>query len=244
MKKDTTISAIDETQRKAARVAGLTLLFAMALVMIGYYGITTRLIVQGNASETARNIIAHEDLFRINIACNLIYAINVMALLTALYVIFKPINRYLASIAALFRLVYAVMWVVTILNMLGALRLLGDTSYLGVFNTDQLQTLSRLNLVESFDSYYAGLPFWGLASTVCSYLWLKSRYIPRALATFGLVSSGWCVICAFAFIAFPNFDKAVDLSLFDLPLALFEMVLGVWLLVKGLRPSGIAVLDK
>jgi hypothetical protein len=132
------------------------------------------------------------------------------------------------------------MWCVTALNTLGALRLLGDAAYLPVFKLDQLQTLARLHIATSYDAYYVGLPFWGLASTVCSYLWLKSGYIPRALAAYGVISSTWCVICAFAFIVFPHFDATVNASWFDLPMVVFEMALGCWLLFRGLNLSGTA----
>ncbi|MCJ7481806.1 MAG: DUF4386 domain-containing protein [Thermodesulfovibrionales bacterium] len=231
-----TISTIDESQRKAAKVAGFTFLFGMAIVVFANYGISFRLSVPGNAAETARNIMAHETLFRINIACNLIYAVTIIAMLAALYVILKPVNRNLALVAAFCRLVVALMWGVTALNMLGALRLLGGGTYLSVFEADRLQALARLHLASSYDAYYVGLPFWTLASTVCSYLWFKSRYIPITLAAFGVISSAWCVICAFAFIVFPNFQNTVHPMWFDMPMVIFEMALGFWLLFKGLRP--------
>lgn len=237
-----TNSIIDESQRKAARIAGFSFLFAITIVVLANYGINFRLIVPGNAVDTARNIMAHETLFRLNIACNLIYVMNVVVMLSALYVVLKPMNRNLALFAACCRLVYALMWGVTALNMLGALRLLGDAAYLPVFEADQLQTLARLHI--SIDAYYVGLPFWGLASTVCSYLWFKSGYIPRALAAFGVISSAWCVICAFAFIVFPHFETMVNAYWFDMPMVIFEMALGFWLLLKGLRPSGVAELEK
>ena len=239
-----TLSTIDESQRTAARIAGFTLLFAMAIVIFGEFYISSNLIVPGNAAETARNIMAHETRFRINIACDLIYVVNLVVLLSALYVILKPVNRSLALAAAFFRLVYAMMWVVTALNMLGALRLLGGGTYLSVFEADRLQALARLHLRANFDTYYVGLPFFGLASTVCSYLWFKSRYIPRALAAFGVISSAWCVMCAFVFIVFPNFNETVNDWWFDTPMGIFEMAMGFWLLFKGLRPSGMAGPDK
>ena len=235
-----TNSTIDESQRQAAKIAGFTLLLAMAIVMFGYFYISANLIVPGNAAETARNIMAHETLFRINIACDLLYVASAAVLLAALYVILKPVNRFLALTAAFCRLIFAMMWGVTALNMLGALRLLGDAPYLKAFGADQLQTLAKVHLNGAFDAYYVGLPFWALASTICGYLWFKSRYIPRTLAAFGVIASAWCAMCAFAFIVFPNFDKIVDLSLFDFPMAIFEMATGFWLLFKGLRPSGIA----
>jgi hypothetical protein len=227
----------DELQCKAARIAGVTFLFAIGIVVVANYGISFRLIVPDNAVDTARNMAAHETLFRVNIACNLIYVVNIVVLLAALYVILSPVNRTFALVAAICRMVLAVMWGITALNSLDALRLLGNTAYLAVFPANQLQTLARLHLASSYDAYYVGLPFWGLASAVCSFLWFKSRFIPRALAAFGMISSVWCVFCAFAFIVFPDFSATVGASWFDMPLVLFEMALGVWLLFKGLSPT-------
>jgi hypothetical protein len=238
--KEMTISTIDQSQRKAARVTGFAFLFAIVIVVIANYGINFRLIIPGNAVDTARNIMAHETLFRINIACNLIYVVNIMVLLSALYVFLRPVNQNLALIATFCRLALALMWGVTALNSLNALRILGDVAYLPVFNTEQLQTLSRLHLAMSWDAYYVGLPFWGLATTICSYLLLKSKYIPRALAVFGMISSAWCVICAFTFIVFPHFDATVNASWFDMPMVIFEIILGFWLLIKGIRKPFVA----
>ncbi len=64
---------IDESQRKAAKIVGFTYLFTMAAVVFGQFGVHARLIVENNVAETARNILAHEGLFRISIACDLIY---------------------------------------------------------------------------------------------------------------------------------------------------------------------------
>src|SRR5688572_23034875 len=104
------ISTIDESQRNAARVAGFTFLFAIAIVVIANYNISCRLSVPGNAVETARNIMANETLFRLGIACNLIYAASVVVLLSALYVTLKPVHRNLALVAAFCKLVVALMW--------------------------------------------------------------------------------------------------------------------------------------
>jgi len=87
----------------------------------------------------------------------------------------------------------------------------------------------------TFDDYYVGLPFFGLAATVCAYLWLKSNYIPKGLAVFGVISSAWCVLCAFVFLIFPHFNKVVNDYWFDSPMAIFEMILSFWLLFKGLK---------
>jgi hypothetical protein len=235
-----TVSPIDDSQRKAAKVAGFAGLFAVAIVVFGNYWLLSPLIVPRNAVETARNIMAHETQFRVALTFFLIYSASVVVLLAALYVILKPINQGLALAGALFRLVFAMLWLLSTLNMLGALRLLASGPYLQVFEADRLQALARLYMAANFDDYYVGLPFFGLAATVCAYLWLKSRYIPRALAAFGVISSAWCVICAFVFLIFPGFAKPINPYWFDSPMALFEMAVSFWLVFKGLRPPGIA----
>src|SRR6266852_4827485 len=235
-----TISTIDNSQRTAAKVAGFSGLFAMAIVVFANYALLNPLIVPGNAVETAGNIVAHERQFRVAVTCFLTYSASVVVLLAALYVILGPVNRGLALVGALFRFVFALLWLLTTLNLLSALRLLGSASYLQVFEADRLQALARLQLGANFDVYYVGLPFFGLAATVCSYLWLKSNYIPKGLAAFGVIASAWCVICAFVFLIFPNFNKIVNDYWFDSPMALFEAALSFWLLFKGLRSPGTA----
>ena len=228
-------NTIESSQRTAAKVAGVSLLFSMVIVVFANYVLLNPLIVRGNAAETARNIMAHEAQFRVALACFIAYSASVIVLLAALYVILKPVDQGLALVGALFRLVFAIMWLLSTLNMLGALRLLSGASYLQIFKADRLQALARVSVAGTFDDYYIGLPFFGLAATVCAWLWLKSNYIPKGLAIFGVISSAWCVICAFVFLIFPGFAKPVDPYWFDSPMTIFELVLSFWLLFKGLR---------
>ena len=228
-------NTIESSQRTAAKVAGVSLLFSMVIVVFANYVLLSPLIVRGNAVETARNIMAHETQFRVALTCFLTYSASVIVLLASLYVILKPVNQGLALAGALFRLVFAIMWLLSTLNMLGALRLLSGASYLQIFEADKLQALARVSVAGTFDDYYIGLPFFGLAATVCAWLWLKSNYIPKGLAVFGVISSAWCVICAFVFLIFPGFAKPVDPYWFDSPMTIFELVLSFWLLFKGIQ---------
>jgi hypothetical protein len=238
-----TISTIGELQRTAAKIAGLACPISFATVVAVNFGIFARLIVTGNPAETARNILAHETLFRIGVAGDMVYCVGVVVLLTALYVILKPVSQNLALVAAFCRLVHGLTWVLVTINLFTALRLLSDADYSRAFGPDQLSALARLYL-SGFDQYYVGLLFWGLGATVGSYLWFKSNYIPRALAALGVISGGWCVACTFVFYIFPDFAKVVNLWWFDSGMAIFELALSFWLLFKGLRPSGVAESNK
>jgi hypothetical protein len=224
-------------QQKAVKIAGLTYLLSTAIVIAVNFGINARLMVVGNAVETSKNILAHETMFRLSLAGHLFYCMGIIVLLTALYVILKPVNKTLALLAACLRFIYALVWIVVVLNFFTALRLIGSSDYLRVFETDRLQALAKVYL-SGYDAYYVGLLFWSLASTLCSWLWLKSGYIPMVLAGFGLIASAWCVACTVTFIIYPGFADTVNLWLFDSAMTIFEIVLSFWLLFKGLKPTG------
>ena len=229
-----TISSVGESQRVAARIAGIAFPVSFVTVVAVNFGIFARLIVAGNPAETARNILNHETLFRIGLAGDMIYCVGGVVLLTALYVILKPVNQNFALLAAFGRLVHVLTWLLTTISLFSALRLLSDAEYLHAFGPEQLAGLTRLYL-SGHDAYYVGLLFWGLGATVGSYLWLKSKYIPKALAAFGMIASGWCAACTFCFYIFPDLPKVVNLWWFDSPMGVFELALSFWLLFKGLR---------
>jgi len=229
-------TSVDNSQRTAAKVAGIAGILGFILVIFGNYVLLDPLIVPRNAVETAHNILAHQTQFRFALVCFITYGIGGIVLLTSLYVIFAPVNRGLALAGALFRLVFVMLWLAAPLNSLGALRLLGNSSYLQVVGPEALQALARAQIAASFDDYYVGLPFFGLAATVCAWLWLRSNFIPRGLSIFGVIASGWCVFCAVVYLIFPDFNKIVNDYIFDSPMALFELVVSLWLLFKGLKP--------
>jgi hypothetical protein len=230
------MNAIDNSQRTAAKVAGWSYVLSFAIVVFANYVLLNPLIVPRNAVDTVKNILAHSTQFRIALTLFLTYSIGVVVLAGALYIILRPINRGMALVGAFSRMIFAMSWLLSAIHSLSALRWLGSAPYLQVFEADRLQVLARVALASTFDDYYVGLPFFGLAATVCAWLWLKSNYIPKGLSIFGVIASAWCVFCAFVYLIFPDFNKIVNDYIFDSPMALFELAVSFWLLFKGLKP--------
>jgi Domain of unknown function (DUF4386) len=234
------MSTVDNSQRTAAKVAGWSGLLTFAIVVFGNYFLLTPLVVAEDGAATAQNFVAHQTQVRLTVVCFLTYSLGVVILLSALYIIFKPVNSGLAFTGAACRLVFSLLWLQSPLNLVGALRLLSNANYLQTFGPEKLQALARLHIGGGFDDYYLGLPFFGLAATICAWLWLKSNYIPKGLSIFGVLASAWCVFCAFIFLIFPNFNKIVNDYMFDSPMAFFELVVSFWLLIKGLPAQSTA----
>ena len=232
-----TIGTIDESQRKAATVVGFSYLFALPPAIFAEFYVLGKLLVYNNAEETARNIMAHERLFRLGTASNLtVFAIDIV-LITALYVVLKSVNRNLALLAAFWGLIETAIFVVTLLNDLEVLRLLSGADYLRVFEPDRLHALARASMSGHGAGYGVGLVFAGLRSTLFCCLWFKSRYIPRALAGWGMLASILMGACAFLFIIFPELAQVVGVLIYGAPIFFFELTMGFWLLLRGLRPS-------
>lgn len=219
------ISAIDESQRKAARVVGWAYLLAIPPAVFA------------EAAATASNLVAHERLFRLGTAANLAaFALDVV-LITALYVVLKPVDRNLALLATFWGLIETAILIVATVSDLEALRVLSSADSLHVFEADRLQALARLALGAHGAAYHVGLVLAGLRSTVFAYLWLKSSFIPKPLAAWGVFSSLLLAACTYASIIFPELAKVVTVAYYGGPIFIFELTMGFWLLFKGLRPA-------
>jgi len=232
-----TFGTIDGAQRKAATVVGWAYLLALPPAIFAEFYVRAHLIVSGDAAQTARNIVAHERLFRLGIAGNLaVFAIDI-ALITALYMVLNPIHRSLALLALGWGLVETAILVVATLSDFNVLRILSGAEYLNVFELDRLQTLARLSVGTHADVYNVGLVFAGLRSTTFCYLWFKSGFIPRALAVSGVLASFLMGVCAYSFIIFSELAAIVPVGIYGGPIFLFELTMGVWLVFRGLPRS-------
>lgn len=231
---------VDAKQSTIARVAGAALFLGHAIVIPVNFSTSLQYHIT--------DIAAHLAPYRFALACNVFYAADLMVVLSLFYVILEPVNRSVALVATFFRLMSAVGWAVMVVTMLNVLQLLGSATAFGnamdlsALSTNQVHALANLQRAYGTDAYYVlDLPAWALASLLYSVLWLHSKYIPKVLAIYGVVSSLWAVVCGFANLAVPHFDQMVNVNIYDVPMVIFELVLGLWLLVRGLRISERAV---
>lgn len=227
------ITHIDDSQRKAARVVGLSYLLAIPPALFAGFYVFSQLIVRDHPAQTVRNVMAHEGLFRLGIAANLISFLVDIALIAALYVALAPIHRSLARFAVFVRLIETALFVVVTVDF-DALRVLCTADDLRSFEPERLQALARLSIGAYNFGYNVGLVLAGLGSTVFCYLWLRSSYIPKPLAVLGIVASALLASCTFAFIITPDLAHVITITYYGGPIFIFELTMGFWLLFKGL----------
>jgi hypothetical protein len=233
-----TIYALDESQRKAAKVAGILYLFTILAANFVEFYVRRRVIVPADALRTATNIAHHEQLFRLGITTDLIMLAASVILVVALYVILKPVNRNLALLAVFWWLVECCIAAATAgIDFAAVLSLTGSNS-LPALNREQLQALARLLISLDGGGNRAAALFFGVGSTMFCYLWFKSRYIPRLLAALGILASLVPTLVPLSTIVFSSLaDLPLRRAGTGIPIAIFEVAVGLWLLIKGIKAS-------
>lgn len=233
-----TSPALEDGRAIAARIAGVAYLLSVVTVVAITYGLVTPLVADLPPAEVARNVLAHETRFRIGVVGYVLCGLWTFVVSAALYVVLRTVHPLGALVATLGRLVLGLVWLVIYMNLFTALRLLTQPEQARAWPPDLLPVMARLYL-SGWDQYYVGLLFWCLASTMAAWLWLKSRYVPRLLAVFGLVASSWGAACTMAYMVIPSFASVVHPDLFDVPMLLFEIALSLRLAWQGLDRPGI-----
>ena len=225
-----TASIADISLRKAAIVAGFGLLIMSVFAIFAEFFVRQSLIVLGDAATTANNIMANELLFRSGICSFIIVIILDVVVAWALYVLLKPVNKSLSLLTAWFRLVYATIFGIALLNLVIVLHLLSGADYLTVFETDQLPAQVTLFLNAFSYGWQIGYVFFGLHLFVLGYLVFKSGYIPRILGVLLIIAGLGYLIDSFGIFLLPNYEATISLVTF-----IGELLLMLWLLLKGAK---------
>ncbi len=227
----------DTPRRHIARVAGVLYLTIIIAGIFAEFFVRQSLIVPGDATATANNILASEGLFRIGIAGDLIMIMCDVALALAFYVLLKPVSNALSLLAAFFRLGQATILGINLLNLFFVLQLLSGADYLTVFGADQLDALVLFFLNGHSIGYSIGLVLFGLSLLVLGYLVFKSGYFPKILGVLLIVAALGYLIDSFASFLLPNYEayETIFALVVFLPAFIGELSMCLWLLIKGVN---------
>src|SRR5712692_12066317 len=93
---------VETSPQVYARTGGVLYLIIIISGLFGEAFVRDKLIVSGDATATANNIIASQLLFRISVAGELTHLVCAVALALIFYVLLRPVSRNLALLAAFF----------------------------------------------------------------------------------------------------------------------------------------------
>ncbi len=216
--------------RSAAVIAGFTTLIMVFCAPFAELYAYPKLVITGNGVATAHNIIAHQTLFALLIMSYLLTFLGDVIVAWALYILMKPVNAYLSLLAALLRLVFAIIALTSLLNLITVFRIVTLPNFLSLFKAGEVQTQIIL-LTSAFRyGFHFGLIFFGIYLVLLSYLVWKSSYIPSIFGLLLLISG----VGYFATSIQPYLFAGANLSL-----AVYtfygELLFTLWLIIKGLK---------
>jgi uncharacterized membrane protein len=108
-------------------------------------------------------------------------------------------------------------------------------AYLTAGTPDTLQVLSAVFMQAQLYAYHFGMLTVGIAGLMLCYLFYKTQLVPRILGVWGLV--GYAVILGGSVLEVLGFNLN---SLHTIPGGLWELFIGVWLIVKGFSASPVS----
>lgn len=220
---------------QAARIAGCAYLGVFLLGIFANFFASEKLLVPGNAADTAKNLMEHTMLFRLGIAAWLVVIVLDLIVAWALYLFLRPIDKGVSLLAAAFRVVFASIFAYSFVNKFSAMHVLGGAEYLSAFTSAQLQSQTMLLLDMHQFGVHTSYVFFGLHIFLIGYLILKSESMPRFLGVLLVIASVGYLIDSFGNFISPEYaaNKALFLVFVAVPAILSEFSLTIWLLARN-----------
>ena len=216
-----------------ARAAGVLYL---SIIICGIYGevfLRSALIISGDPSATVTNIMASKTDFLTAFVTDSLMLFSDVAIAVLFYLLLKPVEKTLALMAAVFRLVQASILGLNLLHYYAAVVLLDNSLYTTAFDQGEINALVMLLLEMHSYGYDLALLFFALSSLILGYLVVKAHYFPSLLG-YGLLAAGVVYLLGgYTRFLLPEYLPWIE------PMYLIafvaELSFCLWLLIRGIR---------
>jgi len=217
------------TIKNTSRVLGAAFLLQAVSSLVSNAFLLDPLIVPGNIISTMTNIANNAMQVLAGILGDMVTAFGIIFLGAILFVTLRKQNEKMALVALGFYILEAVLLAVSRLLTFSLLRISQESVIAG--HPAYLQSLGNLTF-ETMHFGFSALAMLAfcLGAILFYYLLDKSRIVSRFLSLWGLITVFPCLVATLSAL----FGYEVPFFVY-LPYAPFEFVIGVWILVKGIK---------
>lgn len=215
------------TKRKIALIAGFSILVMAVIAGFAYSFAFKNIYVLNDANATLSNLNDSKPLFRIMIFSYVVILILDVIVAWALYVFFREDSEALSLLSSWFRLIYAA--------VLGA-SLSGLSSVLPLSKVIFQNESAVMGGFQTFlDVWSLGLIIFGCHLFVLGLIVVRSGFVPKILGILILFASVCYIVTNIFNQVVPNYGQYKDIveMILGLPMAIGELGLAIWLLLKG-----------
>ena len=228
-----------DSNKKAANIVGILLILATVTAVAGvllYDPILNGPDYMINGTEHANQVV-------LGALMELILVVSAVGTATAMFPILRKYNETIALWHICFRFLEAMIITVGVISVLSLLTLSREFVAAGAPDTASFQTSGVvLNAIHDW-TFLLGPNFMlGINTLMYSFIFYKIKVVPRFISILGMIGATLIFTCAL-FVMFGVFTQlSVWGAILAIPIAAFEMILAVWLIVKGFNRSALASL--
>ena len=222
-----------KADKSTPRFAGAAFLLQAVASAVAGLILLRPLIVSDDIIASMTNMANSAMQVRAGIVVEMVTATSLVILSVLLFIILKNQNMRIALVALGLRIVEVTLLAVSRVETFRLLR--SSQAYVIEGHPAYLQALGKLAFESQEIAYSLSMVFFTLGGTLFYYLLFKSGYVPKALAAFGLIAAPLALLGELVGL----FGISVPLVVF-LPNLPFELTIGIWLLVKGIKDFDIA----
>jgi len=225
-----------DSNRKTAIIAGVLLIAATAASIL-----SSPFLTSINSSNYLLDVSANGNQVMVGALLSFIAAAASAGIAISLYPILRKYNEGLALGSVGFRIIEAVFYIVGVIGLLSLLTLSQEFVKAGAPAASYFQILGALILlVRDRAGFVFGVIAFSLGALMYYYVFYQSKLIPRWLSGWGIVGATLCMVAGMLVMFRLIIPVSTIHIILNLPIAVQEMVLAVWLIVKGFNPSVIA----
>jgi len=186
------LAANISSPRLLARLIGLFSLITIIGGVVAQGLISNRLIVFSSAATTATNILANRTLFQLSFTIFLIEMAANVAMTALFYELLRPVSKSISLLGAAWGLTASIIKTFARVFYIVPLFVLGGTTALSSFSTEQLQAVALVLLRVNSQGANVGVAFFGLELSLRGYLMMRSTFLPRWLGVVSFITGvGW-----------------------------------------------------
>jgi hypothetical protein len=225
------------SNKKTAKIVGVLFILAAVTAIIGlnlYDPILNGPDYLINGSEHANQVIQ-------GALMELILVVSVVGTATTMFPILRKYNETIALWHVCFRFLEAVIITVGVISVLSLLTLSREFVAAGASDTASFHASGTLlKAVHDWTFMLGPLFMLGINTMMYSYIFYKSKLVPRFISILGMTGATLVFICALLVMFGVIQQVSVWGGILALPVAANEMILAVWLIIKGFNEPAFA----
>ena len=178
--------------KRLARTAGVFYLITIVAAIVAQGVIAQRIVSSTDAAVTARNIVAHADMFRFGYTMYMIEMVAQTIMTMLFYELLKPVSKTWSLVGAVIGVVGCGIKALSRVFFVAPAIVVEGSPYLNTFSTDQLHSLAQLFYEINEMGAAIAVVFFGFSTVITGWLIVRSTYLPAFLGWIAVVGGiGW-----------------------------------------------------